>query len=319
MKALSLFSGIGLHDLGLERAGWEIAGQVEIDPWCRAVLAKHWPATPKWEDVRDVTASALGFAPDLVTGGFPCTNTSTAGRGVGLLRGEHSSLWLEMLRIIRDCRPAWVLAENVPGLRTRGIDSVLSGLEEAGYAACPLVVGAWAVGAPHRRDRVWIVGRRVADVSRDGQLGKSETKWPDRKRAWAGGDERMADSDSSGLAVDGGEPGNAREERAAPLGGGWPGVAHPEDGRRPPEGERRDESPHSWAGRPGEGWPAGRGEPQYPWEPPRILEPRLGRDVTRRAARLDRFARRNRLRALGNANPWQVPYLIGRWMLEGGV
>src|SRR5688500_15374092 len=98
-RFLSLFSGIGLHDLGLVRAGWDPAAQVEINPWCRAVLEKHWPGLPRLEDVRDVSAESirpLGRI-NLVTGGFPCPDLSTAGRGVGLLRGERSSLWFHML------------------------------------------------------------------------------------------------------------------------------------------------------------------------------------------------------------------------------
>jgi DNA (cytosine-5)-methyltransferase 1 len=159
-RFISLFTGIALHDLGLVRSGWQVAAQCETDPWCRAVLDQRFPGVPRWGDIRDVdeeSVQSVGSV-QLVTGGFPCPDISCAGRGVGLLRGERSSLWLAMLRIIRLARPAFVLAENVPALRTRGIDSVLHGLEEEGYAAWPLVVGAWALGAPQRRERVWIVG-----------------------------------------------------------------------------------------------------------------------------------------------------------------
>jgi len=103
---------------------------------------------------------------DLVAGGFPCQDVSAAGRGVGIERGHRSGLWREFARIVRELRPSWVLVENVPALRRRGADIVLGDLEAAGYSTWPLVVGARHVAAPHRRDRVWIVGR-LADASRD--------------------------------------------------------------------------------------------------------------------------------------------------------
>lgn len=190
MNVLSLFSGIGLHDLGLERAGWEIACQVENDPWCLAVLAKHWPTVPRLDNVRSVSASALcelGVERvDLVTGGFPCQDVSVAGKGAGL-DGARSGLWHEMRRIVSEVRPHWVLAENVHALRTRGADRVLADLEAEGYACWPLVVGAEHVGAPHRRHRVWIVAHRNGDgrggERRSGLLdGEREARWDDVDR-----------------------------------------------------------------------------------------------------------------------------------------
>lgn len=154
----SLFAGIGGIDLGLERAGWEVRWQVEIDDFATRALEQHWPGVPRHRDVREVGAHNLERV-DLVAGGFPCQDISVAGRGKGL-DGERSGLWFEFLRIVQELRPAWVLAENVPALRTRGADVVIDGLAAAGYAAWPLVVGARHVGAPHRRDRVWIVAHR---------------------------------------------------------------------------------------------------------------------------------------------------------------
>jgi DNA (cytosine-5)-methyltransferase 1 len=172
VNVFSLFSGIGGIDLGFERAGHRIVGQVEIDPFCRAVLAKHWPDVWRYDDVATLTGESVERAvgrPDCIAGGFPCQDISAAGKGAGI-GGERSGLWFEFARLIRELHPQRVFIENVPALRTRGADRVLADLEEAGYAAWPLVVGAWAVGAPHRRDRVWIVahaglqgleGRRV--------------------------------------------------------------------------------------------------------------------------------------------------------------
>jgi site-specific DNA-cytosine methylase len=102
----------------------------------------------------------------ILTGGFPCQDISAAGKGEGI-EGERSGLWFEMFRIIREISPTWLLIENVPALRTRGADIVLSNLEEAGYATAPLVVGAWTVGAGHRRDRIWIVAHSERDGWRE--------------------------------------------------------------------------------------------------------------------------------------------------------
>jgi DNA (cytosine-5)-methyltransferase 1 len=164
-SVLSLFTGIGLHDLGLQRAGWHIAGQCEIDEFCTKVLAKHWPDIPRWKDVKDVTAAsvreACGRTPDIVTGGFPCQSVSCAGKGEGIgteeAPTERSGLWWQMKRVIEELMPPWVLVENVPALKQRGVDEVLKSLEKLGYQCWPLVVGAWAAGAPHSRNRVWIV------------------------------------------------------------------------------------------------------------------------------------------------------------------
>jgi DNA (cytosine-5)-methyltransferase 1 len=163
-----LFAGIGGMSLGLERAGFEIRWQVETEPSCENVLARHWPNVVRRRDVRWAGAANLERV-DLIAGGFPCQDISCAGRGGGL-GGFRSGLWREFARLVRELQPRWVLVENVPALRRRGADTVLSDLEAAGYAAWPLVVGARHVGAPHRRDRVWIVGR-VAGVD-DANAGR---------------------------------------------------------------------------------------------------------------------------------------------------
>ena len=157
MNVLDLFSGIGGFSLGLERAGMRTVAFCEINPFCQAVLRHHWPEVPIFEDIRELTADRLGRV-DLICGGFPCQDISTARAAAAPgLAGKRSGLWFEMLRLVRECRPDWVLIENVTRLRTLGADRVLSDLEEAGYTGRPLVVGARDVGAPHPRARVWIV------------------------------------------------------------------------------------------------------------------------------------------------------------------
>ena len=151
----SLFAGIGGLDLGLERAGWRCAWQVEIDPYCRRVLAKHWPTVARYEDVRHVGAANLARV-DLVAGGFPCQDISYAGRGAGL-DGARSGLFYELARVVRELGPRYVLLENVAALLGRGLDAVLGTLASLGYDAEWHCLPAAAVGAPHMRDRVFLV------------------------------------------------------------------------------------------------------------------------------------------------------------------
>jgi DNA (cytosine-5)-methyltransferase 1 len=154
----SLFAGIGGLDLGLERAGMECRWQVEIDPFCRKVLTKHWPDVPRYEDVRDVGKETIEPV-DLICGGFPCQDISLAGRGAGI-DGDRSGLWWEFARIIREMGPRYVLVENVSALLVRGLDRVLGDLAACGYDAEWDCIPAAAVGAPHLRDRVFILAQR---------------------------------------------------------------------------------------------------------------------------------------------------------------
>lgn len=167
ITVLDLFSGIGGLSLGLHWAGMRTGAFCESDPFARGVLARHWPGVPIYDDVRTLSAARLRAdgvpRPVLLCGGFPCQDISLAGRGAGI-EGERSGLWSHMARMVRECRPAWVVVENVPGLRSRGADRVLFDLEAAHYACWPLVVGAVHAGAPHRRSRVWLVAQAaVAD------------------------------------------------------------------------------------------------------------------------------------------------------------
>jgi DNA (cytosine-5)-methyltransferase 1 len=151
----SLFSGIGGIDLGLQRAGFEIKWQVEIDEYCQKVLGKHWPDVARHGDIRTVGKHNLE-AVDLIAGGFPCQDISNAGKQVGIT-GERSGLWSEFHRLICELRPRFVLVENVAALLARGIDRVLGDLSKSGYDAEWQVLPASAFGAPHLRERVFIV------------------------------------------------------------------------------------------------------------------------------------------------------------------
>jgi DNA (cytosine-5)-methyltransferase 1 len=149
----SLFSGIGGLDLGLERAGFDVIWQCENDPYCRQVLATHWPDVPCHEDAR--TLSADTARPDLICGGFPCQPVSYAGSRLGA--EDERWLWPAFARAIRLLRPRLALVENVSGLLSRGMGDVLGDLADLGYDTEWDRVAASDVGAPHRRQRVFIV------------------------------------------------------------------------------------------------------------------------------------------------------------------
>lgn len=156
----SLFSGIGGLDLGLERAGFTVAFQVENDPFCRRVLAARWPHAPRWDDVRE-WPSNRHESPDLLTGGFPCQDLSVAGKRAGL-GGSRSSLFYEFVRIAQALKPTWGLVENVPGLLSsrRGADFalVLDGLRECWPVVGYRILDSQHFGVSQRRRRVFLVG-----------------------------------------------------------------------------------------------------------------------------------------------------------------
>ena len=160
VKHGSLFSGIGGFDLGFERAGIETIWEVEIEDYCRRVLARHFPSATRYNDIR--TVGKHNLAPvDIISGGFPCQDISNAGKRAGI-EGERSGLWSEMHRVICELRPRYVVVENVAALLGRGMGRVLGDLASCGYDAEWQSIRASDVGAPHRRERIWIVGYPVS-------------------------------------------------------------------------------------------------------------------------------------------------------------
>lgn len=168
LKLLDLFSGIGGMSLGLERSGgFETVAFCEIEEFPRKVLNKHWPEVPIYDDVRTLTAERLaadGITVNAICGGFPCQDISVAGKRGGIADGTRSGLWSEFARLIGELRPQFVLVENVANLLSgpsekRGgwFGRVLGDLAECGYDAEWENIPAAAVGAPHRRQRVWII------------------------------------------------------------------------------------------------------------------------------------------------------------------
>lgn len=173
---LDLFSGIGGFALACRIAGERTGARIrtvafcEQEPYAQAVLRKHWPDAPIFDDVCQFDGKPYRGKCWLLTGGFPCQPFSVAGQRRG--EADDRALWPEMLRVIAEARPAWVLGENVDGFVSLGLDRCLSDLEAAGYEVWPVVIPACAVDAPHRRDRVWIVAH-----------SKSE-RWGARRNGW---------------------------------------------------------------------------------------------------------------------------------------
>ena len=155
MKHGSLFSGIGGFDLAAKTVGWQNTFQVEKDRWCRKVLAKNFPEAHQHDDIRTFNPHDWAGSVDVISGGFPCQPFSVAGQRKS--QADDRYLWPEMLRVVAAIRPTFVVGENVAGIISLALDQVLSDLEAEGYTTETFVLPACAIGAPHRRDRVWIV------------------------------------------------------------------------------------------------------------------------------------------------------------------
>jgi len=162
LNVLSLFAGIGGLELGLERAGMTTVGQVEIDPYCQRVLARHWPEVPRHDDIRTAPEWWAGRGPvDVVCGGYPCPAFSQAARG----RNTAPDLWPEMLRVVESIVPRYVLLENVAAHLGRGFSGVLADLAAIGFDAEWSVISACSTGATHTRRRLFV----LAYPHRDGE------------------------------------------------------------------------------------------------------------------------------------------------------
>ena len=188
MKFISLFAGIGGLDLGLERAGFECVAQVEINEFALRVLQKHWANIPKFKDVRDVGKHNLPNA-DLLCGGFPCQDVSLAGQRAGL-EGKRSTLWSEFHRIVCEIRPRWVVIENVPGLLSSDngefFTKIFRELSQSGYDAEWRIISASDLGAPHIRERLFIVAYPNGYIGLDGvlQTGRDTFSEWRKKSVW---------------------------------------------------------------------------------------------------------------------------------------
>jgi DNA (cytosine-5)-methyltransferase 1 len=197
----SLFAGIGGFDLGFERAGMECIWQVEINDYAQKVLAKHWPKVHREADIKTVGKHNLEYV-DVICGGFPCQDISYAGRGAGL-DGERSGLFFEAIRVVRELQPRVVVLENVAALLTRGLDRVLGTLAEIGYDAEWHCIPAAYVGAPHIRDRVFIVANARCELRESRPSEGSASNAPAKRGSTSNEHQRcsedVADANRKGL------------------------------------------------------------------------------------------------------------------------
>ena len=210
MTHLSLFSGIGGLDLAAEWAGIRTVGQCEWAEYPTKVLEKHWPDVPRWKDIRTLTGESFyertgRRTVDIISGGFPCQPFSVAGKRRG--KEDDRYLWPEMLRVISELRPTWVVGENVAGIVNMALDQVYNDLENEGYSVQAFIIPACAVDAPHRRDRVCIVGwKRSAcnlfysnsESAEYKDIGKSEKEKQEQSRV-SGLCTDVSDSESTEL------------------------------------------------------------------------------------------------------------------------
>ena len=310
MNVGSLFAGIDGFELGLERAGFEIAWQVEVDPFCRDVLARRFPRARRFEDVCKVGAAGLQPV-DLLCGGFPCQDLSGAGKGAGI-DAARSGLWSEFARLVRELRPRYVLVENVPDLLTgKGkrwdrapIGRVLGDLAEVGYDAEWARLSAREFGAPHLRRRIWIVaypGVQLPDTERErtGQLALRRGGRQGRRSADPSQPALLRQEDREG------RPENTRAHRPDLADAARDAEA---GATSAPRAERERAGKGRVAGRAHGGRRAsGRGEASKgPW----AVEPGVGRVAHGVPDRVDRLA------ALGNALVPQIAEWIGVRILE---
>jgi len=184
MNVLDLFSGIGGFSLGLERSGMKTVAFCEQDVECRKVLNKYWPNVKIFKDIKNMKYKDNHFGHskgegafwneteiDLICGGFPCQDISIAGKQKGL-KGERSSLWFEFKRIIKEVRPKYVIVENVANLRNQGLNEILKDFGSIGYDCEWHIISARSIGAPHLRERIWIIAH--ANVEKTPGLPSTE-------------------------------------------------------------------------------------------------------------------------------------------------
>lgn len=178
MTHASLFSGIGGFDLAAEMAGFTNVFQVENNPWAQKVLAKNFPDVTRYADIKEFNGTPYRGTINLLTGGFPCQPFSTAGKRQG--EADDRYLWPEMLRVIREVKPTYVIGENVAGLTSmdsgRTLETICTDLEAEGYTVEPYLVPAAAVGAWHKRERIWIVGYTKHYGQPATQTGRTDTQ-----------------------------------------------------------------------------------------------------------------------------------------------
>ena len=287
LRHLDLFSGLGGFSLGLEATGgFETVAFCDIEKFSRKVLKKHWPNVKQYKDIKELTYEQIKedtLAPiDIITGGYPCQPFSVAGSQRGEKDKRH--LWPEMIRLVKECKPTWVIGENVSGHIKLGLDTVLQDLESEGYTVRAFSISASSVGANHQRERVWIIA--YANMENTRQHGRRiESTWNTESIGSGTSEETQWSTNSNKI--------NGSGEGATLVGESSDTNSQRLQGRRPEQQLRKDETerPTSW-----DGW----------WE----FEPDVGRVANGIPKRVDR------LKGLGNSLVPAIPFIIGQSILE---
>ncbi|MCP3683123.1 MAG: DNA (cytosine-5-)-methyltransferase [bacterium] len=287
LRHLDLFSGLGGFSLGLEATGgFETVAFCDIEKFSRKVLKKHWPNVKQYKDIKELTYEQIKedtLAPiDIVTGGYPCQPFSIAGSQRGEKDKRH--LWPDMFRIVKECKPTWVIGENVSGHIKLGLDTVLQDLESEGYSVRAFSISASSVGANHQRERVWIIAHSNMENTR--QHGRRiESTWDTESIGPRTSEETERSPNSDKV--------NGSSERASLVGESSDTNSQGLQGRRSEQQLRKNETerPTSW-----DSW----------WE----SEPSVGRVANGIPHRVDR------LKGLGNSLVPAIPFIIGQSILR---
>ena len=287
LRHLDLFSGLGGFSLGLEATGgFETVAFCDIEKFPLKVLKKHWPNVKQYKDIKELTYEQIKedtLAPiDIITGGYPCQPFSVAGSQLGEKDKRH--LWPDMFRIVKECKPTWVIGENVSGHIKLGLDTVLQDLESEGYSVRTFSISASSIGANHQRERVWVIGHADVEDTRQHVRG-IESSWDteslrprtSEETEWTTNPDQINGSGQGAEAM--GESSDTYSQRL--------------QGRRSEQQLQKDETerPSSW-----ERW----------WQ----FEPDVGRVANGVPQRVDR------LKGLGNSLVPAIPYMIGHSILE---
>ena len=304
MRHVDLCSGIGGFALGFEMARLSVPVLFcDVEPWCRRILKKHWPKVPVAEDVKVLANDPTRFVPDcdILTAGYPCQPFSQAGKRQGEEDPRH--IWPHIRKIIASKRPSWVVLENVYGHISLGLDSVLTDLESEGYTTRTFVVPAVAVGAPHKRNRVWIVGhtedngcnRGAEATRREGPANQQDESQLEIWGEFSRPSQDVADATSLGVQGlwSGGEQeshSHARQEVPVRCGEDVADTI-----------SERTRGGSTWGQDAENAWQSSRGAKQWDWH----VEPDVGRVANGIPKRVDR------LKGLGNAIVPQIAQQIG--------
>ena len=305
MRVLDLFSGIGGFSIGLESVGMETVAFCEQNAFCQKILAQHWPTLPIHSDITELNGYEYRGSVELVCGGFPCQPFSVAGKQLGA--EDDRALWPEMLRVIREVAPRWVIGENVSGIIPMELDNVLSDLEGEGYTCWTFVLPACAVDAQHRRDRVWVVAHTSGDGWRNTQssIRRSDNKGERAQDTGqtAGSSQNVADSNDQRRESGKHEERPRPEERQLARSGQY--VADTASQRQQESGTLGDAISEKTEGKRKATEPFDGSQPCL-WEP----EPNVGRVANGVPNRS------HRLKALGNAVVPPLVAEIGRLVME---